>query len=84
MYNIKMFVSSVAAIFIIILHFTSSLAFCHVNTVTDVHKYMLLHSKPITPIFVNHVISKYSKRRGETEYEIQKCIEPKNKGINIR
>ena len=83
-YNIKMFVSSVAAIFIIIIHFTSSLTFCHMNTATDVHKYMLLHSKPTTPIFVNHMIRKYSKRTGATEYEIKNCIEPKNKGINIR
>ena len=81
--NIKMFVSSVAAIFMIILHFNSSLAFCHINTATDVHKYMLLRSKPTTAIFVNHMISKYSKRTGETEYEIKNCIEPKNKGINI-
>lgn len=72
------------AIFIIIIHFTSSLAFCHINTVTDVHKYMLLHSKPTTAIFVNHMISKYSKRTGDTEYEIKNCIELKNKGINIR
>ncbi len=75
-----MFVSLVAAIFIIsIINFTSSLAFCHVNTVTDFHKYMLLHSKPTTAIFVNHMINKYSKRTGETEYEIKNCIEPKNK-----
>ncbi len=80
-----MFVSSVATIFIIsIINFTSSLTFCHVNTVTNLHKYMLLHSKPTTPIFVNHMISKYSKRTGATEYEIKNCIEPKNKGINIR
>jgi hypothetical protein len=82
-YNIKMFVSLVAAIFMIIIHFTCSLTFCHINTATDVHKYMLLHNKPTTPIFVNHMINKYSKRRGETEYEIKNCIEPKNKGINI-
>ena len=73
-----------SAIFIIIIHFTSSLAFCHINTVTDVHKYMLLHSKPTTAIFVNHMISKYSKRTGDTEYEIKNCITLKNKGINIR
>ncbi len=79
-YNINMF----SAIFIIIIHFTSSFAFCHINTVTDVHKYMLLHSKPTTAIFVNHIIRKYSKRRGDMDYEIKNCIEPKNKGINIR
>jgi hypothetical protein len=45
---------------------------------------MLLHSKPTTSIFVNHMIHKYSKRTGATEYEIKNCIEPKNKGINIR
>ena len=78
-----MFVSLFAAIFIIIIHFTSSFMFCSINTATDVHKYMLLHSKPTTPIFVNHMINKYSKRTGETEYEIKNCIEPKNKGINI-
>jgi hypothetical protein len=79
-----MFASSLAVIFIVIKHFTCSFALCHINTVTDVHKYMLLHSKPTTPIFVNHMISKYSKRRGVMEYEIKNCIEPKNKGINIR
>ncbi len=79
-----MFVSLFAAIFMIIIHFTSSLTFCNINTATDAHKYMLLRSKPTTAIFVNHMISKYSKRKGETEYEIKNCIELKNKGINIR
>ena len=79
-----MFVSSFASIFIIIIHFTSSLAFCHINTVTDVHKYMLLHSRPTTAIFVNHMIHKYSKRKGAMDNEIKNCIELKNKGINIR
>jgi hypothetical protein len=79
-----MIVSLFAAIFIIIIRIISSSTFCHINTATNVHKYMLLHSKPTTAIFVNHMISKYSKRTGATEYEIKNCIGPKNKGINIR
>ena len=79
----KMFLTPAAAIAIIIIaHFTSSLAFCHMNEASDIEKYMMLHSKPASAILVNHMITKYAKTRGIPEYEIKNCIETKKKAIN--
>ena len=81
---IKMFLTPAAAISIIIIvfHFSSSLAFCHMNEVSGIHKYMMLHSKPTTAILINHMITKYSKSRGIPEYQIKNCIETKKKAMN--
>jgi hypothetical protein len=78
-----MFITSAAAICIIIIvfHFTSSMAFCQMNEVSGIQKYMMLHSKPTTAILVNHMITKYSKSRGIPEYQIKNCIETKKKAI---
>jgi hypothetical protein len=78
-----MFITSAAAICIIIVfHFSSSLAFCRMNEVSGIQKYMMLHSKPTTAILVNHMITKYSKSRGIPEYQIKNCIETKKKALN--
>jgi len=78
-----MFITQAVAICIIIgFHFSSSLAFCHMNEVSGIQKYMLLHSKPTTAILINHMITKYSKSRGIPEYQIKNCIETKKKVLN--
>jgi hypothetical protein len=79
-----MFITPVAAICITIIvsHFSSSLAFCHMNEASQIQKYMILHSKPTTSILVNHMINKYAKTRGIPEYQIKNCIETKKKTIN--
>lgn len=79
-----MFLTPAAAITIIIIvsHFSSSLAFCHMNEASQIQKYMMLHSKPTTAILVNHMISKYAKTRGIPEYQIKNCVEAKKKAIN--
>jgi hypothetical protein len=81
----KMFLTPAAAIAIIIItHFTSSLAFCHINEASNIEKYMMLHSKPASAILVNHMISKYAKTRGIPEYQIKNCVEVKKKAINSK
>lgn len=78
-----MLTTTAAAICIIIVsHFSSSLAFCHMNEVSGIQKYMMLHSKPTTAILINHMVTKYSKLRGIPEYQIKNCIETKKKAIN--
>lgn len=79
-----MFITPAAAICIIIIvsHFSSSLAFCHMNEASQLQKYMILHSKPTTAILVNHMVNKYAKTRGIPEYQIKNCIETKKKAMN--
>jgi hypothetical protein len=78
-----MFITPAAAIAIIIItHFSSSLAFCHMNEASEIQKYMMLHSKPTSAILVNNMINKYAKTRGIPEYQIKNCVEAKKKAIN--
>ena len=81
-----MFLTSAAAISIIIIvfHFSSSLAFCHMNEASEIQKYMMLHSKPTSAILVNNMISKYAKTRGIPEYQIKNCVESKKKAKNSK
>ncbi len=74
--------ASAIAIIIVVFHFSSSLAFCHMNEASEIQKYMMLHSKPTTAILINHMVTKYSKLRGIPEYQIKNCIETKKKAIN--
>ena len=50
-------------------------AFCYMNEVDGIQKYMMLHSKPTTVILVNHFINKYSKRTGVSASKIKSCIQ---------
>ena len=52
-------------------------AFCYMNEVTGIKKYMLLHSKPTTLILVNHYIDKYAKKSGVSAEKIKSCIQKK-------
>ena len=80
-----MFITQAAAIAIIIItHFTSSWAFCHLNEASEIQKYMMLHSKPTSAILVNNMISKYAKTRGIPEYQIKNCVESKKKVKNSK
>jgi hypothetical protein len=74
--------ASAIAIIIVVFHFSSSLAFCHMNEASEIQKYMMLHSKPTSAILVNHMINKYAKTRGIPEYQIKNCIETKKKAMN--
>lgn len=60
-------------VFIIALTHVS--AFCYMNEVDGIQKYMMLHSKPTTVILVNHFINKYSKRTGVSASKIKSCIQ---------
>jgi hypothetical protein len=70
------------AILIIVYHFASTIAFCHMHAASDIQKYMMLHSKPTTQILVNNMINKYSKQSGVPSSYIKDCIESKKKVIN--
>jgi hypothetical protein len=70
------------AILIIVYHFASTMAFCHIHAASDIQKYMMLHSKPTTQILVNNMIDKYSKQSGVPSTQIKNCIESKKKIIN--
>jgi hypothetical protein len=70
------------AILIIVYHFASTMAFCHMHAASDIQKYMMLHSKPTTQILVNNMIDKYSKQSGVPSTQIKNCIESKKKVIN--
>lgn len=61
-------------------------AFCYMNEVDGMQKYMMLHSKPTTVILVNHFINKYSKRTGVSASKIKSCIqnEKTKKKPNLR
>ena len=74
--------ASAIAIIIVVFHFSSSLAFCHMNEASEIQKYMMLHSKPTSAILVNNMINKYAKTRGIPEYQIKNCVEAKKKAIN--
>ncbi len=50
-------------------------AFCYMNEVDGIQKYMMMHSKPTTVILVNHFINKYSKRTGVSASKIKSCIQ---------
>lgn len=50
-------------------------AFCYMNEVDGIQKYMMLHGKPTTVILVNHFINKYSKRTGVSASKIKSCIQ---------
>jgi hypothetical protein len=50
------------AILIIVYHFASTMAFCHMHAASQIQKYMMLHSKPTTQILVNNMIDKYSRK----------------------
>jgi hypothetical protein len=70
------------AILIIIYHFASTMAFCHIHAASELEKYIMLHSKPTTKILVNNMIEKYSKINGVQSSNIKGCIEGKKKIIN--
>lgn len=68
------------ALFIALLLCVQTSAFCYMNEVGGIQKYMILHSKPTTMILVNHFINKYSKRTGVSAEKIKSCIQQaKNK-----
>ena len=71
----------IAAAIIIIYHFVSTMAFCHMHAASQTQKYMMLHSQPNTKILVNHMIDKYSKTSGVPSFYIKDCIESKKKVI---
>jgi len=60
------------AFFIALTHVS---AFCYMNEVDGIQKYMMLHGKPTTVILVNHFINKYSKRTGVSASKIKSCIQ---------
>ena len=70
------------AILIIVYHFASTMAFCHIHAASQIQKYMMLHSKPTTQILLNNMINKYSQRSGVPPTQIKNCIEAKKKVIN--
>ena len=72
------------AILIIVYHFASTMAFCHIHAASDIQKYMMLHSKPTTQILINNMINKYSQRSGVPPTQIKNCIEAKKKVINSK
>jgi len=74
------------SLIIALLLFTQVSAFCYMNEVDGVQKYMMLHSKPTTVILVNHFINKYSKRTGVSASKIKSCIqnEKTKKKPNLR
>jgi hypothetical protein len=72
------------AILIIVYHFASTMAFCHIHAASDIQKYMMLHSKPTTQILINNMINKYSQRSGVPPTQIKNCIELKKKVINSK
>ena len=50
-----MFLSTAIVTAIIMFHFTSSvMSFCHINTASNIQKYMILNSKPTTQILINN------------------------------
>lgn len=57
-------------------------AFCNMNEITNIQKYMLLHSKPTTIILVNHMVDKYAKKSGISSDKIKSCIHTKKTEIN--
>ncbi len=66
-------------------------AFCYMNEVDGIQKYMMLHSKPTTFILVDHFINKYSKRTGVSASKIKSCIQnekakkkPNLRGVKLR
>jgi len=69
------------AILIIVYHFATTTAFCKMHAVTEIQKYMMLHSKPTTQILVNNMINKYSQNSGVPPTQIKNCIEAKKKEI---
>ena len=71
-------------ILIIVYHFASTMAFCHMHAASQIQKYMMLHSKPTTQILVNNIIDKYSKRSGVPSTQIKNCIEAKKTVINSK
>lgn len=77
-----MLISTASAIIIIVYHFASTMAFCHMHAASDVQKYMMLHSKPTTSILVDNMINKYSKTSGVSAGLIKGCIEEKKRAIN--
>jgi hypothetical protein len=72
------------AILIIVYHFASTMAFCHMHAASQIQKYMMLHSKPTTQILVNNMINKYSQHSGVPPTQIKNCIETKKKVINSK
>jgi len=77
-----MIISAASAIIIIVYHFASTMAFCHMHAASQTQKYMMLHSQPNKKILVNHMIDKYSKTSGVPSFYIKDCIESKKKVIN--
>jgi hypothetical protein len=73
---------SIATAIIVVYHFTSVMAFCHIHAASPITKYMMLHSQPTTKILVNNMIEKYSKINGVPSSSIKGCIEGKKKAIN--
>jgi hypothetical protein len=63
------------ALLIALLLCTQVSAFCYMNEVDGIQKYMMLHNKPTTFILVNHYINKYSKRTGVSASKIKSCIQ---------
>jgi hypothetical protein len=70
------------AILIIVYHFTSTMAFCHIHAATPDLKYTMLHSKQDSKILVNNLINKYSKQNGVSASIIKSCIDNFKKTIN--
>ena len=77
-----MIIPTTITIIIIVYHFTSNLAFCHINEATSIQKHMMLYGQPNSAILITNMISKYSKLRGISESQIKVCIENKKKIIN--
>jgi hypothetical protein len=67
---------------IIICHFASTMAFCHINTATPDLKYTMLHSKQSSKILVNNLINKYSRQNGVSASIIKSCIDNFKKTTN--
>ena len=70
-----MFAFFIAFFIVFIIALTHVSAFCYMNEVDGIQKYMMLHSKPTTVILVNHFINKYSKRTGVSASKIKSCIQ---------
>jgi len=78
-----MIIPTTITIIIIVYHFTSNLAFCHINEATSVQKHIMIYGQPNSAILITNMISKYAKLRGISESLIKTCIEKKKKNKSI-